>query len=191
MMNGGTGRSKVILMGIVSKIQMILGALIAAFFGLGLIGCLSQKTEVSVTIAILLFLALGVWLILRGVKKDRLVKLFQRYVALLSGDSERSLDSLAGALGVSVDAVRDNVERMIKQGLMPNAYINRDTNCLVFAGRVPAGQAASRPAAAPGGQGGNPGGTGYRTVVCKGCGAANQIPVGGTGECEFCGSRLG
>ena len=55
LMNGGTGRSKVILMGIASKIQMILGALIAAFFGLGFIGCLSQKTEVSVTIAILLF----------------------------------------------------------------------------------------------------------------------------------------
>ena len=94
-MNEGAGRSKVVLMGIASKIQIILGALITAFFGLGLIGCLSQKTEVSVTIAILLFLALGVWLILRGVKKGRLIKLFQRYVALLSGDSERSLDSLA------------------------------------------------------------------------------------------------
>lgn len=148
-MSEGTGKSKIVLGTIISKIQIILGILITGFFGLGLIGCIGQKNSVSVIVVIIVFTALGIWLILKGVKKGRLIKRFKQYVAVLSGDPLRSLDNLAATLGEGFDSVRRNVEQMIKQGIMANAYINRDTNCIVFAGQAPCA-AATGAKSAPG-----------------------------------------
>lgn len=187
-MNEGVGKPKVIFSTVVSKIQVILGVLVLIFCGLGIIGSVGTENfgNIAFIVVLVLLLALGVWLVYRGRKKGRLIKRFQQYVAVLSGDPVRSLDNLAAALGESVDSVRGNVEQMIKLGFMVNAYINRDTNCVVFAGRaVYAAPAGTRSEPSPAADASD-----VRTVVCKGCGATNKIPAGGAGECEFCGSRL-
>lgn len=183
----------------VSLIQMLAGIAIVFMFGPCTIMYLTDKEfSADVGVGFLIFClvldALGVWLIVLSRKKTKLMKEFKKYVAVISQDPNGYIPDIAATLGTSEDVVKNNIEQMIKKKFFSNAYIDRNSNCIVIANKQ-AVQNATTPAngfmnaqAAPT----------YNTapavemvtVKCNGCGGINTIAKGQTGECDFCGSAI-
>jgi ribosomal protein S27E len=127
------------------------------------------------------FTVCGIWQIVRGKKRKKLVVLFKDYAARLAADPLRSINKLAAACGIAAETVKKNILKMIHKGFFVNAYIDFNRNCLVFA------QESSNEKSGLTQQGES---TEYIRVSCPGCGAKNKIQKGTVGECEFCGSYL-
>ncbi len=180
------GKSAVLIGTILSKLQFILGSFLTFFCGLMLLvgATMYAPGDGPAIIFLLVILALGIGMILRGRKSGKLIQLFKSYVAALSADPHHCLDCVASATNSSVDVVRANMEQMLKKGYFAGAYIDNQTNCLVLPSEVVAAtsQTISFHSASDSAT--------YQTVVCKGCGATNKIAADSIGECEFCGSQL-
>lgn len=183
----------------VSLIQMVGGIILVFLFGLCSIMYLTDKeyaadTGIGFLITCLIITGIGVWLIILSRKKSKLAKEFKKYVAVISQDSNGYIPDIAAALGISEDVVKNNIEQMIKKKFFSNAYIDRNSNCIVIASKQ-AVQKATTPVnnfanaqavptynAAPSVE--------MVTVKCNGCGGINTIAKGQTGECDFCGSAI-
>lgn len=172
---------------IASRVQIIIGYVIALFCGLtAIIGIvntsLATSFDVTMVTVFSVFTACGIWQIFRGKKRKKLVVLFRDYAARLSADPLRSMNKLAEATGAAVETVKKNILAMIRKGYFVNAYIDFGRNCLVFLKDHP--EQANNPMrqvelSAE-----------YVRVSCPGCGAKNKIQKGTVGECEFCGNYL-
>ena len=172
---------------IASRAQIIIGYVIALFCGLtAIIGCvntsLATSFDVTMVIIFTVFAVCGIWLIIRGKKRKKLVVLFREYAARLSTEPLRSITKLAEATGTAVETVKKNILAMIRNGYFVNAYFDFGRNCLVFSkdqteqaiNSVQQGELSAE----------------FVRVSCPGCGAKNKIQKGTVGECEFCGSYL-
>ncbi|MGN0557694.1 MAG: hypothetical protein ACI4IV_07595 [Acutalibacteraceae bacterium] len=169
--------------------QRVFGWIIAVFNGfIALIGCgASGFWEPIDVVMVLIFAACaaaGVWLIVLGNKKFKLIKTFYDYSARLAADPEKSIDFLASATGVTVAAATKNLGDMLALGFFPNCYLDAQRNRLVMPSAAQPHSASSAPTAAAAHT------VKYITVQCKGCGAVNQIVAGTVGECEYCGSKI-
>ncbi|MCI2106724.1 MAG: hypothetical protein LKK00_08410 [Intestinimonas sp.] len=176
-------KSVVIISTIISKIQIILGGLLILIFTISLIGLIDAPDTFSLIIEIIL-LILSVFLLYKGINRGKLIKLFKNYVQRLSTDCTHSISLLADNTGTSVDVVKSNLQKMISKNYFLNAYIDEKRNCIVFpqAGETEPTVSSESSAADSDVE--------YQTVICKGCGAENKIPIGSTRECEYCGSLL-
>ena len=115
-------------------IQQVFGWPIAVIFGMTAIYSsvtIKDSSDVSAFIICTVFTLGAVLLIVLGLKKFILIKTFRNYSARLTADPMKSLDSLASSMGVSVAVVRKKISAMLNHGLFPNAYIDKQTNCLV------------------------------------------------------------
>lgn len=172
-------------------VQRVFGWIIAVFNGfVAFVGCATSGFKEALDVTLVLFFsavaAVGVWLIIKGNKKFKLIKTFYNYSARLAADPEKSVDLLASATGVTVATATKNVSDMLAFGFFPNCYLDGQHNKLVIP-TIPQQQAS--PVSTP-----TPAATThtvkYTTVQCKGCGATNKIISGTVGECEFCGSKI-
>ncbi len=179
-------KSAIIISSIISKLEIVVGGLLTFFFGIGLIGCLTDESlnSAGTIIVILVLLLLSIFLLYRGIRRGRMIKLFKSYVTRLSTDATHSIDLLAEGTGTSVDVVKRNLQQMIKKRYFANAYIDTQQNRIVFPQQATIKTSVSAEPSAAGPD------TEYETVTCKGCGAANKIAKGSGGECEFCGCQL-
>jgi ABC-type nickel/cobalt efflux system permease component RcnA len=169
-------------------VQIIFGYILAIAFGVMALTSiaatgLKQPMDWIMVPVLLLLTALGIWMILRGKKRRRSIKLFREYAARLATDPLRSIDQLAAGMSASPDQVKQNLTEMISRGYFVNAYIDHDRNCLMFAHPDASGMNGS----APRQQGPQ---IEYVTVACSGCGATNKVPKGAVGECQYCGNLL-
>lgn len=182
----------------VSIIQMISGIAFVFMFGICIIMYLTDKefsaeTGVAFLIFCLVFDALGIWLITLSRKKSKLMKEFKRYVAVVSADPDGYIPDIAAALGTSQDVVQQNLELMIKKKYFANAYIDRNSGCIVIANKQnAASNAESQPKASASAYNSNVSTPTIEmvTVKCKGCGGINTIQKGTVGECDYCGSSI-
>jgi len=181
-------KSTIVINLIISKIQIIVGSILTLLFGLTLIVGLFDDVsgEISMITVFFILTALSIYLLLRGIKRGKLIKLFRIYGLRLSTDSNCSMDQLAVSLGTSVDVVIKNVEEMIKRGYFTNAYIDTTSNDIVFTGQASTKTTDSKISNLYNTQNAN---VEYTTVSCRGCGAINKIIKGTVSECEFCGSQ--
>ena len=122
---------------------------------------------------------LGIFLIMLSRKRKKLISDFKNYVNIISGNTSGSITNIAEVTGASQDIVINNLELMIKKGYFANAYIDRETNCIVLKANN-----ANKKETAESTQ------NEYITVTCKCCGGINKIEKGKVGECDFCGSPL-
>lgn len=170
-------------------VQRVLGWIIAVFNGfIAFVGGAASGFKEALDVTLVLFFsavaAVGICLIIKGNKKFKLIKTFYDYSARLATDSEKSIDLLASAIGVTVAIAMKNVSDMIEFGFFPNCYLDGQRNKLV----VPtASQSQASIASTPTATTQT---VKYTTVQCKGCGATNKIISGTVGECEFCGSKI-
>jgi ribosomal protein S27E len=170
-----------------SRAQIIAGYIIAVFCGLtAVIGCvntsLATTFDITMVAIFLVFTACGIWQIVRGKKRKKLIVLFRDYAVRLAADPQRSINKLAAATGAAAGTVKRNILLMIHKGFFANAFIDFDKNCLIFpqerneqkSDLLKQGESVVE----------------YVRVSCPGCGAKNKIQKGTVGECEFCGSYL-
>lgn len=172
---------------VASRAQIIIGYVIAVFCGLiAIVGYvntgLASSFDVTMVTVFTVFTACGIWQIVRGKKRKKLVVLFRDYAVRLSADPLHSMNKLAAATGAAVETVKKNILEMIRKGYFVNAYIDFGRYCLVFSkdhqeqacNSVQQGELSTE----------------FVRATCPGCGAKNKIQKGTVGECEFCGSYL-
>ena len=125
------------------------------------------------------YLILGIWL--KKFAKKLLVSAenVKKYLAIVVNGNVRQLDSISAAVGKPYDKVKEDLQKLIDDGYLKNAYINESTREIVLA----------QPAASAQASFGAGVGVATRIVTCPCCGANNTV-VGATGECEYCGSPL-
>lgn len=172
-------------------VQIVFGYIIAIFNGLlafvgGLGSGFKEAIDVAMTIFFMGVAALGVWLVVKGYQKLKLIKIYPDYATRLATDPEKSIDVLASATGVAVGVARRNIVSMLTAGFFPNCYLDTRSNKLVATkmsqrqisnASMPVSNATAQTVK-------------YITVQCRGCGATNKIVSGTVGECEFCGSQI-
>ncbi len=148
---------------------------------LGLLG-----TIFIVVGVVTIFVGVGIFYLILGIvlknfsKKLRISsENVKKYLAIIINGNVRQLDAIAATVGKSYDVVKSDIQKLIDDGYLKNAYINESTREIVLA-QPAAAQANSATAGAA---------ASARIVACPCCGANNTI-TGATGECEYCGSPL-
>lgn len=177
---------------IISKVEIIIGIAIMALFGIttiyGLFHIKVGSDFIAVIILLLIVLA-GFKIFSMGRKTSKLIKLFKEYVSRLSSDPSGSISNLASSIGASEDIVKNNLEIMMKKKYFANAYIDGESNCIVFSNREQHREQYNNDNL-------NMNNKEelktkeYITVTCNGCGATNKIAKGEGGECDYCGTPL-
>lgn len=177
----------------VSIVQMLCGIAALFMFGICTIVYLTDKefaseTGIAFLIVCLAFDALGVWLITLSRKKTKLIKEFKKYVTAISHDPNGYIPDIAASLGTSEDVVKNNIELMIEKKFFSNAFIDKNSNCIVLANR----QAVQAVSTAPSYNAANTSAFEAEmvTVKCSACGGINTIAKGQCGECDYCGSAI-
>ncbi|MCD8509702.1 MAG: hypothetical protein LRY73_07380 [Bacillus sp. (in: Bacteria)] len=179
----------------------IVGILILAFFGLLTIGVIVDP-EVGLEVFFvfcLFFLLPGLFLYRYGRKLRLESSKTKKYIQLVVNEHLRSVDDIARSLQANPTKVREDLRKLIDQDFLPNATLNHTTDRLeiMIADETIAGQdgegtekdnrGKTTTSANVASKTGGP----HRpvSVTCPGCGA-NNIIMGSTGECEYCGSTL-
>lgn len=166
------------------KRRKIIGIVLLVFFALGIIGDVSkiasgEGADASSILIGLMFGALGLWLLLSGIKNTKLVKRYNEYFDRLMRDPDHSVDKLVANVGKPADEVKKELTNMIELGLFPGCYVDAAENRLV----LPSTKAAAAAAQVAG--------VGRMVVrACPGCGAKVSVPAGSVEECEFCGTKI-
>jgi len=178
-----TSKAAVAVSAIFGKISSVLGY---AFGLIGIIGFsveISENRETSGFVIAVVFTALGVFLIIKGVQIKRRIRRFKRYVSLISTQQMKSLENIAASTSQSVDFVRNDLQKMINKKFFANASINAVTNEIVIGGMAaqpvwPAPAQNTQYAVQPE----------FEMYTCSGCGASGTKQKGVPGSCDYCGS---
>lgn len=159
-------------------------------FAFGIIVFLSLSEQEDKAFAVgmgifLIILAVILWFI--GNKLVKESKLFKEYLNLIVNQRIFSMQQIATITNRDVALVKNDLQKMIDKGFLPDAYINLTDYTIV----VPILQMQYQPQNQPRVQEVSHQETAQaRVVTCPSCGANNTIVPGQTVECEFCGSLL-
>jgi hypothetical protein len=179
-----TSKSAVRVAAVLGKISTIIGWLYGLGFIYALIWGVSQtNNKVAYVICCLVFIAFNVLLIVHGKKTKDRIRRFRNYIAIIANQNETSIDQIATIVQMPVNFVLKDINFMIRKKYFVKAYIDQNTNNIVFQGRVAsaAGNAIHEDPV-PDNE--------LQVVLCKSCGAQNKVAKGSVGECEYCGSPL-
>lgn len=105
---------------------------------------------------------------------------FQKYIAIVINQGEKSIEKISGAAGVPMQETREDLQKMIDRGYFPNTYIDAATSEIILPDRKERDLAAYEQEKQKN----------YRVITCQGCGAQEKIAEGQTNNCEYCGSLL-
>lgn len=106
-------------------------------------------------------------IILIGIGKTyiSMVSDFKIYMSWLAVNKTRSIEKLADGMGLTQEIIISNLNQMIKSKILKGAYIDMETNQIIFPDD-------------------------YITVECQSCGAINKIKPGIGASCEYCGAYI-
>ncbi len=119
-------RASVSLKSFAGKTQVILGILIAAFFGLTLF--LGTGYIIKMTLVLI-----GVLIAFKGIMRGRFVRRFKEYATVLSVNPFQSTEQLANHVGISVSNVRNDLRKMTRKNYFKDAYYHTGSDRIVFA----------------------------------------------------------
>lgn len=95
----------------------------------------------------------------------------KQYVAILTGVEVITIQQIAGITGQSRSRVYKDVQAMLRSGIIDDFYVDYQREQVVSRKYIPK--------------------TSHKTVVtCPGCGGHNEVIVGITRTCSFCGQPL-
>lgn len=193
----GNTKAAVVVYTIFGKISSIAGYVLAAIGVIGFSAEITNKRESSTVVTAFIFIALGVFLIINGIKSKRRIKRFKQYVTLISTQRITSLDSIAANTSRSVDFVRKDLQKIIDKRFFAHASINAATNEIVIGGMTASpGAAATSWQAQPQQQAQTPqqaqtaAQSEYETFTCPGCGASGAKLRDVPKNCDYCGSLV-
>ncbi len=136
----------------------------------------------------LIFGGAGGALIYHSYRNNKRSENIKRYLAIVVNGGERQLDTIAATVNKSYDDAKKDLQKMIDDGFLKNAYIDENTRKIVittdshstntdYHTDSTASSVTNEVAVQP------------RLVACPCCGANNTV-TGTLGECEYCGSAL-
>ncbi|MDF2941307.1 MAG: hypothetical protein K0S01_165 [Herbinix sp.] len=177
--------------------QIMVGGFFSFIFGLTFFAQLNllirgTTSDVGSFFVLMVLAGLSVYLLLCGMRRLKLIRLYRNYIQLLSQAPSHSIDQLAYILKSPVQMVRFNLIQMIKKRYLAAAYIDTDSNRLVSSGygqntnAIPTPNFNRNPNNVVQPQKMNE----IITVTCKNCGASNKVTKGIATECEYCGSNV-
>jgi hypothetical protein len=167
--------------------------IIGVFFLLcGLLYSIGEEKKFSSEFyfGILFFAVIGGSLVYFGLKRKKFIKNFKTYVQKLSVDPTGSISGLASTTGTSVDVVKKNLEKMISKKFFVNAYIDVESNCIIFPASNNNINVSTNTTQFNVQQNTKQPEIEYVTVTCKSCGGINKVIKGKVSECDFCGSPI-
>lgn len=139
---------------------------------------------------ITLVMVVGIFYIIVGIILKKLAKKLRisaettkKYLAIIINGNIRGLDAIATAVGKPYDTVKKDIQKLIDDGYLKNAYIDEGNREVVLA--TPRAHAEAQTQTTMGATET----ASARVVACPCCGANNTI-YGNIGECEYCGSPL-
>lgn len=109
----------------------------------------------------------------------------RQYLSLIVDGNVRQIANIAAATKRPSETVRRDIQKLIQDGYLKNAYIDNVSQKVVIKYVAPDGEYSSNSSKSTVDEQG----AAARTVTCPCCGANNTI-VGRTGECEYCGSPI-
>lgn len=133
----------------------------------------------------IVFTSFGAFLIACGLEWRLLLKERRTYLTFIGAHAANTVSGLAQATNSPEKTVKDNLKLMIKKGMVGDFAINEQDGAIVSnsGANMAGGPFAAGTQAAPVAPM-------KVTVRCSGCGAPNEITMGETTECEYCGSPL-
>lgn len=165
--NSGTVR-------IISIVLVVLGVLsmFSAFSSSGTIGTFFY--------GVLLFVLPGVLLYRKSQSMKYEGEKFQKYIAIVINQGEKSIEKISLAVGVSKQEAQEDLQKMIDHGYFQNTYIDAAASEIILPDRKNRDLVAYEQEKQKN----------YRAVTCQSCGAQEKIAEGQTRKCEYCGSLL-
>ena len=170
------------------KFLKTLGIIFCVIAGIGLLASISDGFDSTDIIMILIFGGAGAGLIYLSYNNKKRAENIKKYIAIIVNGGERQLDAIAASVSKSYDVVKKDIQKMIDNGFLKNAYIDENTRKIVIT-------TDSRPTNVDN----HTDSTAYyatneavaqpKLVACPCCGANNTI-TGTIGECEYCGATL-
>ena len=109
----------------------------------------------------------------------------QQYLSLIVDGNVRQIASIAAATRRSPETVKRDIEKLIEDGYLEDAYINEVSRQVVIGYKNAAANDNLHSSKSMAGEQKST----ARLVTCPCCGANNSL-VGRTGECEYCGSPI-
>lgn len=168
------------------KFIKVLGIIFCVIAVIGFISSVSDGFDGTDVVMILLFGGGGAGLLYLSHRNKKRAEGIKKYLAIIVNGGERQLDSIAAATGKSYDLVKSDIQKMIDNGFLKNAYIDENTRQIIITtdynpsnqyNTIPTMNTATETVAQP------------TLVVCPCCGANNTV-TGSVGECEYCGTAL-
>lgn len=108
---------------------------------------------------------------------------YNRYMSIIHSSSDTLIDNIAAAYPTTFEEAAMNLQSMIDDGYLADAYVDLNSRELILPQQATAVTAAVNLSTSP--AGGQP-----TSVKCPNCGAPNKVIPGAVNECEYCGSPL-
>lgn len=158
---------------ILQWLWLALGGAGLFFWGVGTLGiALDEYLRDTATIVIGgIFTVLSGLLFWRGLRRRKLARAYRGYRRHFAGMSYGTFRELAQIMGCKEDEVPGLIEQMLRRGMIYGVGVDEAGRQVVLL------SGASAPEE-------------LRYVTCTRCGGTSQIPVGGFGICDYCGSPL-
>lgn len=183
-----TGRSTPSLVAytIRGKVASIFGWILCLLFGfVTFVGITQPDNETGGKVpAVLVCFAIslaGVFFIIAGNKIKKRIRRYRQYVCIIGNQRTTPLEQIASSLHLTTSFIMLDLQSMISRNLFPGSYIDASTHSIVFLDQAVGALYSNERA---------PSGTAIETVVCKNCGASNQVAFNSVARCEYCGSPL-
>ena len=157
------------------KIQLICGIGLVIFSMGGFSVEIPARDVVGIIIAIAV-LSLGLFLIYRFYRIQKLISRFRLYVSILSNQSSMSIYALSQTAGFPEQQVAKELQTMIDRRFFADAYIDRGKRCLVF----PLMEQEAKKETTESDD------DLYVTTVCPICGGSNRVVSGKNNRCMYC-----
>lgn len=169
---------------------------------MGLAGQLTELSESAATIVIfdLIFLGIGIWSITKGKYMSIQGEKHNRYISVING-GQTNLNAISSAVSVPYQIVVKDLQKMIEDGILENAYIDLTTREIVLSynnenakdgyreelqkesyeepKQKPQSEQEIRKQAVR-----------RKVIKCPFCGANNEVVEGRSNRCEYCESPM-
>ncbi len=154
---------------ILSIIFMLIGIVATILFLVPLLYTISGQSNSDMLGTFIVLEALSVALFFWGYKKRAFIKLFKRYVYIISSTNNGNLLSIAKLMGKTENTTIKNLQRMINKKYFINAYIDYGKKELMIVGK-----SLNKSSQTKG-------------TKCKNCGAYG-VDTTNHNYCEYCGT---
>ncbi len=167
------GRKKCIILGILTNVFFITNPFFVISIILGnILNIQSDGATVFMIFAPFIINPIF-WILYVGNILEKSNARKRNYITILDNKRIDSLDTLAGANGISYEKTKEEISKLLQEGLVADMYIDDMNRKIIYTdNNTPTYEQQEK------------------TVTCPACGATNTIIPSRNNVCEYCGAVL-